>query len=80
MSCPPTWNPRAVLKIHNRHEQQPEPARLPDEALAAHSLKGTRLLSLPTLGFDAEVMMPLICTSWLTRLLLSSRMLLGPKG
>jgi hypothetical protein len=33
-----------------------------------------------TLGLDAEVMMPLICTSWLTLLLLSSRMLLGPKG
>lgn len=33
-----------------------------------------------TLGFDADVMMPLICTSWLTRLLLSSRMLLGPNG
>jgi hypothetical protein len=32
------------------------------------------------LGFDADVMMPLICTSWLTRLLLRSRMLLGPKG
>jgi hypothetical protein len=24
--------------------------------------------------------MPLICTSWLTRLLFNSRMLLGPKG
>lgn len=35
---------------------------------------------LLTFGFDADVMMPLICTSWLTRLLLSSRMLLGPKG
>lgn len=35
---------------------------------------------LLTFGFDADVMMPLICTSWLTRLLLSSRMLLGPNG
>lgn len=40
----------------------------------------SRDVVLLTFGFDADVMMPLICTSWLTRLLLSSRMLLGPNG
>jgi hypothetical protein len=44
------------------------------------SLLLQRVLSTPTLGFDADVMMPLNCTSWLTRLLLSCRMLLGPNG
>lgn len=63
-----------LLSIHCLHVHDPAPSL--SACCRAHTTSATS----PTFGFDADVMMPLICSSWLTRLLLRSRMLAGPKG